>query len=283
MKSEEEYLKNIDQLLPRPDTALDVLEMAHRDDCSIPVLAARIEQDPGLTANMLKLANSAFFGQVRKIATVHDIIVRLGMDSVRMIAITGASIGLLRSHQQAYNLDPGMLWRHSQATATLASIIAQTLRVRDSSVIYTAALLHDIGKVVLNRPLQLAMLNAGAELSQEQPFIEVERKLLNTDHEKLGMFLLEKWGLPSAITVPVGFHHEWEKALIHKAATRIVAVANRLVEGMGFLSQDLEGFDADDYVDEEIYRDLPGFRENMETIIEQFHKRMHDSATLTFE
>ncbi len=283
MKSvEQEYIKDVDRLVPRPDIALDVLQMAYGEECNFGQLAEKIESDPSMTANMLQLANSAYFGHMRKISSIHDIVVRLGLETVKMIVITSASIGLLKNPQDAYNLDAGALWQHCHATAVLSSIIGRYARVRNSSALYTAALLHDVGKVVLNRPLQLALLNrADQEISGSS--LAIEHALLHTDHAKVGMFLLEKWGLPAMITVPVGFHHEFQKALIHKLHTLIVHLANCLVEGMGFVAESGSPPPIDDFIDERIYMAVPGFHRNMEDIIDEFYEKVHDVDTLTFE
>ncbi len=277
---EQEYIRDVDKLVPRPDIALEVLQLAYGEACDFSELADKIERDPSLTANMLQLANSAYFGHMRKISSVHDILVRLGIETVKMIVITSASIGLLKDPQEAYNLDAGMLWKHSHATAVLASIIGRYARVKNSAALYTAALLHDVGKVVLNRPLQVALLNR-TEQEISASSLAIEQTLLRTDHARVGMFLLEKWGLPAVITVPVGFHHEFHKALIHKLPTLIVHLANLLVEGMGFVAEDGVRPEIEDFVDERIYTAVPGFHRNMEDIIDEFYEKIHDLEART--
>ncbi len=271
---EQEYVKNVDKLVPRPDIALEVLQLAYDGGCDFQELGAKIERDPSLTANMLQLANSAYFGHMRKISSVHEILVRLGLETVKMIVITSASIGLLKDPQEAYNLDAGMLWQHSYATAVLSSIIGRYARVKNSAALYTAALLHDVGKVVLNRPLQAALLNREEQEVADSTLV-MEQRLLGTDHARVGMFLLEKWGLPAAITVPVGFHHEFHKALIHKLPTLVVHLANLLVEGMGFVAENGPRPAVEDFVDERIYTAVPGFHRNMEDIIDEFYEKIH--------
>lgn len=280
MSTELDFIKNIDKLVPRPEIALEVLRLAHDGECDFNRLARRIETDPNLTANMLHLANSAYFGQSRTISSVHDIIIRLGLETVKLIAITSASAGLLKDPQEAYNLDSGSLWRHSQATAILSAVIGRHAGIKDQSSLYTAALLHDLGKVVLNRPFKAALYDKGF-IGQELNLLELEHSLLQTDHARVGMFLLEKWGLPAEITVPVGFHHQIDKALIHKVKTRIVFVADRLVDGIGFSAEggDAGTINVDDMVDEKVYQRIPNFIARMETIIDEFFEKMNDATT----
>lgn len=281
MNIEQTYINDVDTLVPCPQIALDVLELAHGADCDFNKLALKIESDPSLTANMLRMANSAYFGHMRKIASVRDIVVRLGLETVKLIAITSASVGLLKNPQEAYNLEAGALWMHSHATATLASIIARHAKNENSFSIYTAALLHDVGKVILNRPLKRAIYD-NRQTQGQKSLLEIEHLYLHTDHAKVGMFLLENWGLPAEITVPVGFHHEYTKALIQKDSTRIVHLANALVEGMGFSAADDEErtIEVGDFVDASVYESIPHFQEDMEEIIEEFYQKMNDASSM---
>ncbi|OKY75168.1 MAG: hypothetical protein BM485_09320 [Desulfobulbaceae bacterium DB1] len=285
MEAEKKYIHDIDKLIPRPDIALDVLQLAHDEQGNIQEMAKKIEMDPSLTANMLRLANSAYFGHMREITSVKEIIIRLGLETVKMIAITGASVGLMKSPQQAYNLEPGSLWQHSHATAVLSSVIAKYADIEDSSSIYTASLLHDIGKVILNRPLQLAISNNKNLGRKFRTLIELEMYLLGTDHAKVGMALLRKWGLPEDIYLPVGFHHfqkhAKEEQLLH---VKIVSLANFLVESIGIrsLMPDAFNFDVQEFIDQnQELPDVPNFQENMEKIINKFFYQYNETTKLT--
>ncbi|MDH4322332.1 MAG: HDOD domain-containing protein [Desulfobulbaceae bacterium] len=284
MKVEEEYIKHIDKLMPCPEIALEILKIAHEDDCNINTLSRNIEKDPTLTANMLKMANSAYFGHMKQINSVTDIIVRLGMETVKLIAITSASAGLLKASQKAYSLRNGALWRHSYATAVLASTISRHAGATDEPSIYTAALLHDIGKVVLNKHLLREMCNAD-EPEPGMAMVAYERSVLHTDHAKVGEALLSKWGLPESISKPVGSHHQPGKDNETLAAD-IVRLANILAEQMGFHSLDntnpLAGIK--EFLNEE--RDwpaVPNFVDNRERIIAEFFAKYNETATIFFD
>ncbi len=282
MNVAQEYIKDVDKLAPCPEIALDVLSIAHESDCSIPTLAGKIEKDPNLTATMLRMANSAYFGHMKKINSITDIIVRLGLETVKFIAITGASVGILKSPQQAYGLEPDDLWRHSYATAILASIIARYAKTKDSSAIYTAALLHDIGKVILNRPLRVARYNL-QEVPPEEDLLLYERQLLHTDHAEVGMALLSKWGLSDSITVPVGLHHADGQPRSKRMSVKIVYLANFLVN-----ITDLDSTtDNDFFFDVLAYEDhkkklptVPNFEENMKVIIDEFVDKFNETIAV---
>jgi putative nucleotidyltransferase with HDIG domain len=280
---EHEFIKSVDKLIPRPDIALDVMTLANQSNCDISVLAKKINQDPSLMANMLRLANSAYFGRMQEISSVRDIVIRLGLDSVKMIAITSASAGLLKSPQEAYSLESGSLWRHSQSTALLSAIIGRFAKVEVTSGLYSAALLHDVGKIILNRQLQIETMNRG-EIGEYASLVTLENALLHTDHAKVGMALLQKWGLPESITEVVGAHHNLE-ACQGRLPCQIVYLANHLIESI-----DIHGIDAENYFYKvkEGYEatpdlpEIPAFLNNMESIIAMFYEQFNEATTLEF-
>lgn len=277
-----EYIKDIDKLAPCPEIALDVLSIAHESDCSIPTLAGKIERDPNLTATMLRMANSAYFGHMKKINSITDIIVRLGLETIKLIAITSASVGILKSPQEAYSLDTGDLWRHSYATAILASIIGRYAKAKDSSALYTAALLHDIGKVLLNRPLQVASYNC-EKSPPESDFLEYERRLLHTDHAEVGMTLLSGWGLSDTITVPVGLHHDTSQSRSKYQSAKIVYLANFLVNITDLGTTSGKDFFFDVLAYEDNKKKLPAvknFEENMKIILDEFIDRFNETISV---
>jgi len=282
MNIEEQYIKNVEELPSCPDIALEVLMIAQDAECNFQKLADKINRDPNLTANMLRMANSVIYGYMKKISSVKDMIVRLGLENVKLIAITSASSALLKPSKEAYGLAYGALWRHSYATAILASIIGRHAKVENGATLYTAALLHDVGKVILDRPLQREILKREPP-EREMKFVDFEDYILHTNHAKVGMALLERWGLPDEICIPVGYHHIRDMSVQADVNTKIVYLANLLIENMGILLTDPEMYnfsvsDQEDPVD--IMEGVPNFTGNKEFIIDTFFEKFSDGLSL---
>ncbi len=275
------YIHSVDKLVPRPEIALKALNMAMDPRCSIPLLSTQIERDPSLTANMLRLANSAFFGHMRTINSVREIIVRLGITTVQMLAISSATVSLLKNPQEAYNLEPGELWNHSYAVALLAAIIGRHSLVDDLPALYTAALLHDVGKIILNRDLQTAMLES-ADSTPEMTLLAYERKLLGTDHPEVGAALLAHWELPPTITHAVSNHHDSHLSEDAPLVHRIVNLANWLENTLGLHTASRDALRVDDLFlahHHAQFPPVPGFSENFPAILEEFLASYPDSDT----
>jgi putative nucleotidyltransferase with HDIG domain len=275
MNVEKKYIADVDRLIPRPDIAIDVLSMAQDSGCSIADLAKKIEQDLNMTANMLRMANSSYFGHMKEISSSRDIIVRLGLDMVKILAITSASAGILTCPQKAYDLEPRALWNHSHACAILAEIIAKYAKVENYYAVYTAALLHDIGKVVLNKPL-LSACAAKKTDKKNSSTVELEHFMLQTDHARVGAALLAAWGLPDSITIPVGRHHTGGGIKPDRIDVKIVSLANFLVESIGIRSLMPESyqFDVNEFLRQnQESPDVSNFRTNMASIMEEFFSR----------
>lgn len=275
MTIEQQILKDVDILVPRPDIALEVMSLAHSQKSSITSLADKIEQDPSLTANILKIANSAFFGHTKEINSIKDVVVRIGTESVKLLAIGAASIGILQTPQKAYSLEPGALWKHSYATAILAAIIGKFAKSSNTAILYSAGLLHDIGKILLNKPLVEKYSEAIASMDGSQDIITIENHLLSTTHPKIGKLLLDKWGLPENITLPVGKHHDINILKEDNLNCKIVYMANFLANNIGISSTEPDEciFDRKSYDDEIDFSIIPGLKENIEEIITEFYNK----------
>jgi putative nucleotidyltransferase with HDIG domain len=206
-----------------------VIQLIQNADVDLGELARTIEYDPGLTSNILRLANSAYFGCPRSISTMREAVVRLGMNTMFQLVVTSAAGPLMRKPIKGYDLPSGKLWEHSVAVAIGVQQLAATLGIKPPDYTFTAALLHDVGKVVLGTFLEV---DAGPIMDlafEEQISFEVaEQQVLGIDHAEIGAILLEDWNLPKYIVDVVRWHHQPEHFSGNTLVVDLVHVADNL-------------------------------------------------------
>lgn len=206
-------LKRISQSLLNlptlPTLAARLLELVENPSTNAQLLSQFINQDQVIAARLLKMSNSAYYGQGREIANVHQAVVLLGFDMVREIALGVSVLNAFKSAQGLDGFDISSFWDHCSAVALTARKIAKGWLPHLASEAFTAGLLHDIGKVVLIQYLpddfSTCLLEAKA---QGRQLYEVEREHFGTDHGQIGSWLAQRWKLPSSLPDVMQFHHE---------------------------------------------------------------------------
>lgn len=167
-----------------------------------------VRPDPALTANVLKLANSAYFGVRRQISSVRHAIALLGTDRVFELAATGWLIQSLPRRIPGYDVSAKSLWLHSLAVGVFNEQLAIAGHIRPPDMAFTAGLLHDVGKLVLGT-IMAEEIDAIFEMlhSHGKTFVDAERDALGMDHGEVGAILCEKWRLPKPLEWAARWHH----------------------------------------------------------------------------
>jgi putative nucleotidyltransferase with HDIG domain len=175
-----------------------------------------IRYDEHLTAKLLKLCNSALFKSNNSITSVDQVVLRLGYSNILSIAVSLRVGDVVTKTKRAAYINPYDLWRHSVTSAITAKILVSKLKEEmgvKSDTGFTAALLHDIGKMVINAaPIENIPSIKEIVQGQGMTFLDAERQVLGTDHAEIGGLLMEKWNLPSEIVSAVRYHHFPEKS-----------------------------------------------------------------------
>src|SRR6056297_1896564 len=155
MKTREEIIKKIDDIPSMPPTTAKVQKMVNKPEVDFQELSELIKYDQGLTADILKMANSAYFGFQRKISSVRQAIVLLGLDRIMELTLSSAIAPIISKQVSGYDLSKGDLWKHSIGVALSAEKIAEFLDVKVPKFTFTAGLLIDIGKIAIGTFLDL--------------------------------------------------------------------------------------------------------------------------------
>lgn len=218
------------ELAAMPATSARLLALLEDPDVAVDELVGVIEKDPSLTANVLKLCNSSYYGLGREVGSVRQALVRLGNRTVVTVAFASSMGRLLQVPVSAYRLPRGQLWRHALATGLLAARLAPAgAGGPDPNRLFTAGILHDIGKLLLDRPLRegLEALPPGLDDAQ---LVLAERDLLGFDHAEAGAAVAEAWNFPADLVAAIAGHHRPAPA---GSLTAVVRAANLLAAAHG--------------------------------------------------
>ncbi|MGE5397113.1 MAG: HDOD domain-containing protein [Chitinophagales bacterium] len=234
MISIEQIVAEVDDLPSLPHVTIQVAKLANDPNSVAQDIGQVIMQDQSLTTKVLRLANSAYYGFPRRISTVTEATVLLGFNTIKSIVMAASVNDIMSSEIQGYALPRGELWRHSQAGAFTASFIAKKAKFRSPDLAYTGALLHDIGKVILNHYLEKTYHDVVDLIHNEKiDFSEAERRVLGFTHAEVGAKVAEQWNLPEELVEAIEFHHEPAKASLNPRLTAIVHLADAICMTMG--------------------------------------------------
>jgi putative nucleotidyltransferase with HDIG domain len=186
-----------------------------------------IEYDPALTTNVLRIANTAPFGAPQSVGTVREAFSRLVPDNGFESVLAEAFGKITEGPMIGYDVKGEDLWDHLIGSAIASTRLAQVLQLSPPEHLFTAALTHDIGKVVLGTFPEIDAYGIIAlALRDRVSFEEAERTILGIDHAEVGAFLAEHWGLPGSIVDAVRLHHQPELSLEHPLIVNLVHVAD---------------------------------------------------------
>ncbi len=239
-KTRDQYRRLIDAQLTTfpamPVFVSQVIGLLKSPDVDIHKIADHIRFDPGITANILKLANSAQFGASRSIRSLQEAIVRLGLKQLFQLIVAYGVAGRLAKPMPGYELQREELLAHSLWTALAAEEFCKVLNMETPDMMFTAGLLHDLGKL----PLDPFVEEAKAELRQvaaDGPvsFDACEEEVFGIDHAVAGATILDAWNFPEPLIAAARWHHHPEKAGRFGALVDIVHIAEFLAyeEGLG--------------------------------------------------
>lgn len=209
MKDMKQILEHVGSLPPLPGTALKLMNVINEPSSTVHDIVVAIRYDQAVTTEVLKLCNSAYFGLSRQVTSLSDAMRFLGTVKVLQLVMAVHTNGLLSRAQPGYGLAPGVLWKHSVAVALACAAFAQRLGLADANLLFTAGLLHDIGKVVLSQHVAEEFAKIVRLVTEDKlSFVEAELRVLGFCHQRAGALLARRWQLPEEITRCIRHHHD---------------------------------------------------------------------------
>lgn len=198
--------------LPSPRKVYDRLsQLLVNPNTSLPTIARVVEQDMGMSAKILQIVNSSFFGLPQRLSDVSTALNHLGLQTIRNLALSVDTFRAFEEDRRCPGLSIDALHAHALATAHLASRMVPDRQAAQEA--FAAGLLHDVGKLIMATQMPESYGRAIALARQEHMSIqEAERRTCGSSHAEVGAYLLGVWGLPHAVVEAVAFHHEPMKA-----------------------------------------------------------------------
>jgi putative nucleotidyltransferase with HDIG domain len=225
-----EISQSIKDLQPIPQVALKVLRIINDESYEIHNLTDEIRKDQVISARTLQLCNSVMFGTRKKIESLDHALVMLGNHLLLKFVISASFDNFFNQVESGYSLCKGGLYHHAVGTAVIAEKLAVLSKKVEPSVAYTAGLLHDIGKVVLDQFIHSGFPLFYRELNEKgKNFAEVEKRVFGTDHTEAGFELAQNWSFPESLVETIRYHHQPENARSHKKLVNIVYLADLLM------------------------------------------------------
>ena len=211
-KAKQLIFENIKNLPTLPDVVQKLITLIQDEKTSANDLSKLISYDQAISLRLLKVANSAYYGFLKEVATIQHAIVILGFDEVKRLSLAIGMANFMKGiKDDSFRLMQD-LWKHSVGSSLASQIISKKIDLQ-SDVTPTAALLHDIGKLVLDNVFSKEYDFVADKVHVEgMSTLDAENELFGFDHADVGLWLCTKWKLPAPLIMPIAHHHRVEKA-----------------------------------------------------------------------
>jgi len=205
-------LAAVGEIATLPEVTVKIIEVVEDPKGTARELHEVIKRDPALSAKVLKVVNSAFYGLPGQVASVDRAIVLLGLSAVKNIAIAASISRLFNGSQKSELFDARELWKHSVAVGVAAKKISQLAGdLAGHEEMFLAGLIHDLG-LLIERQAFASQLNevVRTKMETQESFLNLERRLIGATHQEFGDALTLRWKFPRHLRAAVGFHHNPE-------------------------------------------------------------------------
>jgi putative nucleotidyltransferase with HDIG domain len=247
--------------------------LSDNDKASVQEMAKIVSSDQVLSARILRLANSPSYGFYR-VSTISNAMILLGVNVVKSLALSSSIFEIMEKNSAG-------LWEHSLGVGVAANLLARRLKLPECEEIATAALLHDIGKVIISLKCSEAEKQILKLVSDRRIYIlEAEHEVIDTDHAEVGGWLAKSWFLPDKLSEPIAFHHDVAKSENHRIKTSVVHIADVLIKASGF------GNSGDRYVPtiQKVAWDTLGMNEQiLSAVVEEIEDKLVEVKNFSLE
>lgn len=231
----EKFTTKIENLKPVPSNARRVISMIEFSSGYTPRdLENHVTKDQAICANALRMCNSAHPGFRHTVQNMESAASLLGLDTLKDMVLAASAYKLYDESLKGYSTEEGDLSRHSICCAMVSGIIAREKGLENPGLFFTAGLLHDIGKVILDQyAFENFNLVMDRVINEARTFLEAENEILGYNHAQVGGIMAMEWGLPQVFVEAISFHHKPEEALENPEVVSVVHIANIICSMFG--------------------------------------------------
>ncbi|MCP4601417.1 MAG: HDOD domain-containing protein [Proteobacteria bacterium] len=237
MTTAREVLRTAKGLPTLPTVVAHLASLLNDDSAGAAQFERVIKPDPAITANLLRLVNSAYFGVNREVTSVRQAIAFLGIKQVFEVAASASFKQILPNKIPGYEIDSTSFWKHSVAVAAMSERLVQATGNKSPDLMFTAGLLHDIGKLAIGSLIVKESEEIHNHMWRDNTsFVAAENEALGTDHTEVGELMAEEWNLPQAVEWATRWHHHPDEAPdeADQELVDLVHVADGMAHAFGF-------------------------------------------------
>ncbi|MCG8549013.1 MAG: HDOD domain-containing protein [Desulfobacterales bacterium] len=278
MTNFQEMAKKIKTLTPIPAVTMSLLKVVEDPQKTMDDVTNIIQYDPAITADLLRIANSAYFRLKYPAETISEAAKMLGTDRLVELVLLKLASQIIKGPLGGYGMHEGALWQHSVSSAIIAKQLAVQLELSHPCSIFTAALLKDIGKTVMDKYVQNAYKTIYNLVTNENfSFMEAEKKIIGVNHAELGGMIAQLWNFSPKMVMIIKNHHLSREDMVKDKDTIVVYLADCICMMMGM------GVGADGLAykfDHQAIEKIGISADDILTIIANFTPRMEEVAKL---
>lgn len=226
-------LKTVD-IPTLPPIAMKVMNLIQDDFASLSILEETISRDQGFVTRLLRIANSPYYGQNRKIDDIKQALLLIGFETLKSLIVATA----LRDLHRKFGIFEQRLWEHSLGVALCSSLIAMVTQLQKPDEALVCGLIHDVGKTVINNSMPDIYPEVYEKIhNQRKSSIVAEEEIFGFNHTTVGALLAKKWKLPEKLEMIIAYHHTFPFPDYEDAAyadiCNIVRVADQICNNLG--------------------------------------------------
>ncbi|KAF0181286.1 MAG: metal dependent phosphohydrolase [Nitrospirae bacterium] len=240
-------VQKIPKLPTLPMIAERILGMVDDDVASVEAIEETIAQDPAIAAKVLSFANAAFYGSGEPVLSVRDAVMKIGFKNIRSIALGISLMTIFSENREKFASAYHRIFLHSVSVGVISRQIAEKVAGELADKAFIAGLLHDIGQLVINKYFDEEYQRIIDEFNQGLFLVDAEKKVLGITHADIGVWLADKWNLPTVIQDAIEFHHMPSAATDNRMLVALIHVGNAVASrhSLGIIeSEPVNAFDS---------------------------------------